>query len=105
MVLFGAISIEGKQLFRQYAWFDEDTFLDYLRQIHRKFPKCYLFLDKAKQHYKSQKLFQYFTDNKDSLISVYQPTASPEFMVLEEYMAYSQERPAYSTELFILCRF
>ena len=65
-VLFGATSLEGKQqLFRQYDWFDENTFLDYLKQIHRKFPKCYLFLDKAKQHYRSKKVLQYFADNKD----------------------------------------
>jgi hypothetical protein len=84
-VLFGSISLEGKQLFRQYDWFNATTFLDYLKQIHRKFPKCYLFLDKAKQHYKSKKVLQYFADNKDSLIPVYLPTASPaEFMVLEE---------------------
>jgi transposase len=83
-VLFGATSLEGKQLFRQYDWFDENTFLDYLKQIRRKFPKCYLFLDKAKQHYKSKKVLQYFADNKDRLIPVYLPTASPEFMVLEE---------------------
>jgi transposase len=85
-VLFGATSLEGKQqLFRQYDWFDANIFLDYLKQIHRKFPKCYLFLDKAKQHYKSKKVLQYFADNKDSLIPVYLPTASPaEFMVLEE---------------------
>jgi hypothetical protein len=37
-VLFGSISLEGKQLFRQYDWFDENTFLVYLKQIHRKFP-------------------------------------------------------------------
>ncbi|HET9774532.1 MAG TPA: hypothetical protein VFP25_06060, partial [Nitrososphaeraceae archaeon] len=42
-VLFGATSLEGKQLFRQYNWFDANIFLDYLKQIHRKFPKCYLF--------------------------------------------------------------
>ena len=85
-VLFGATSIEGKQqLFRQYDWFDQNTFLDYLKQIHRKFPKCYLFLNKAKQHYKSRNVLLYFADNKDSLIpAVYLPTASPEFMVLEE---------------------
>jgi len=83
-VLFGATSLEGKQLFRQYYWFNENTFLDYLKQIHRKFPKCYLFLDKAKQHYRSQKVLKYFADNKDSLISIYLPTASPEFMILEE---------------------
>ena len=83
-VLFGATSLEGKQIFRQYDWFDQNTFLDYLKQIHRKFPKCYLFLDKAKQHCRSKKVLQYFIDNKDSLIPVYLPTASPEFMVLEE---------------------
>ena len=71
-------------MFRQYDWFNATTFLDYLKQIHRKFPKCYLFLDKAKQHYKSKKVLQYFADNKDNLIPVYLPTASPEFMVLEE---------------------
>ncbi|MGI9009583.1 MAG: transposase [Nitrososphaeraceae archaeon] len=83
-VLFGATSLEGKQLFRQYDWFDQNTFLDYLKHIHRKFPKCYLFLDKAKQHYRSKKVLKYLHDNTDSLIPVYLPTASPEFMVLEE---------------------
>jgi len=76
--------LEGKQLFTQYDWFDENTFLDYLKQIHRKFPKCYLFRDKAKQHYRSKKVLQYFVEHKDSLIPVYQPTVSPEFMVMEE---------------------
>ena len=83
-VLFGATSLDGKQMFRQYSWFDENTFLDYLKQIHRKFPKCYLFLDKAKQHYRSKKVLQYFDKHKKDLIPIYQPTASPEFMVLEE---------------------
>ena len=85
-VLFGSIvSLEGKQLFRQYDWFNATTFLDYLKQIHKKFPKCYLFLDKAKQqHHRSKKVLKYFADNKDNLIPVYLPTASPEFMVLEE---------------------
>ena len=33
-VPFGATSLEGKQqLFRQYDWFDANTFLDYLKQI------------------------------------------------------------------------
>jgi transposase len=82
--LFGATSLEGKQLFRQYNWFNANTFLDYLKQIRRKFPKCYLFLDNAKQHYRSQKVLQYFADNKHSLIPVYLPTTSPEFMILEE---------------------
>ncbi|MER5174356.1 MAG: transposase [Candidatus Nitrosocosmicus sp.] len=42
--IFGAISIEGeKQLFRQYDKFNGDTFLEYLKKIHAKFPKCYFF--------------------------------------------------------------
>jgi len=82
--MFGAISLEGKQLFRQFERFNEDTFYEFLKQIHYKFPKCYLFLDKAPQHYKSHKIKKYFKEHKDSLIPIYLPTASPEFMVLEE---------------------
>ena len=82
--LFGAISLDGRQLFRQYNHFNEDTFCEFLKHIHHKFPRCYVFLDKAPQHYKSHKIKKYFQDHEDSLIPVYLPTASPEFMVLEE---------------------
>jgi transposase len=82
--IFGAISLDGKQLFRQYDKFNGDTFLDYLKKIHIKFPKCYLFMDKASPHYKSKKVRTYFEENRDTLIPVYLPTASPEFMVMEE---------------------
>ena len=81
--IFGAISMEGNQLFRQYDKFNGDTFLDYLKKIHAKFPKCYLFMDKASPHYKSKKVLKYFEENRDTLIPVYLPTASPEFMVME----------------------
>jgi len=47
-------------------------------------PRCYLFMDKASPHYKSKKVRQYFEQNKDNLIPVYLPTASPEFMIMEE---------------------
>ncbi|CAN5809558.1 hypothetical protein BH23THE1_BH23THE1_13370 [soil metagenome] len=82
--LFGAISIEGKQIFRQYDKFNGDTFLDFLKIIHHKFPRCYLFMDKASPHYRSRKIKDYLDQNKDTLIPVYLPTASPEFMMLEE---------------------
>jgi hypothetical protein len=85
LCLFGAVGLNGKQLFREYDRFNEDNFYKYLKRIHYKFPKCYLFLDKAPQHYKSQKVGQYFEKHKDVLIPVWLPTASPEFMVLEEY--------------------
>jgi hypothetical protein len=77
--------MEGrKQLFRQYDIFNGDTFLDYLKEIHTKYPKCYLFMDKASSHCKSKKVKTYFDENKDTLISIYLLTASPEFMVMEE---------------------
>ena len=41
-------------------------------------------MDKASPHYKSKKVHHYFEDHKDTLIPVYLPTASPEFMVMEE---------------------
>ena len=82
--IFGALSLEGKQLFRQYDKFNGDTFLDYLKLIHNKFPKCHLFLDKASPHYRSRKVIKYLKENNDTLIPVYLPTASPEFMVMEE---------------------
>jgi transposase len=82
--IFGATSMKGKQLFRQYDKFNGDTFLDYLKKIHAKFPQCYLFMDKASPHYKTRKVIHYFEENKDTIIYVCIPTASPEFMVMDE---------------------
>ena len=61
-----------------------DTFLDYLKKIHTKFPQCYLFMDKASPHYKSRKVLKCLDENKDTLIPLYLSTASPEFMVMVE---------------------
>jgi hypothetical protein len=41
-------------------------------------------LDKAPQHYKSQKIKQYLQKHKQDLIPIWLPTASPEFMIVEE---------------------
>ena len=82
--LFGAMDLEGKQLFRQYDKFNTEAFFDFLKTIHHKFPRCYLFMDKASPHYKSRLVKDYLDHNKDTLIPVYLPTASPEFMMLEE---------------------
>jgi transposase len=82
--MFGAISRDKKQLFRQYDRFNENTFYRFLKQIHFKFPRCYIFLDKAPQHYKSNKVRQYFEQHRDDFVPVWLPTASPEFMALEQ---------------------
>jgi hypothetical protein len=81
--IFGAVNI-GKQLFRQYDAFNGNTFLEFLKKIHHKFPKCYLFMNKVLPHYKSKKVKAYFENNKDTLISIYLQTVSPEFMIIEE---------------------
>ncbi len=85
----GAISMDGnkhkqQQLFIQYDRFNGDTFPSFLKIIHFKFPRCYLFLDKASPHYRSKKVREYFERNKDALIPLYLPTASPGFMVMEK---------------------
>jgi hypothetical protein len=81
--IFGAISLEGKQIFRQHDRFNGDTFLSFLKIIHSKFPKCYLFMDKASPHYKSKKVQKYFKENIDTLTPVYLPTAaSPQSLLL-----------------------
>ncbi len=41
-------------------------------------------MDKASPHYKSKRVIKYFEENKDTQIPVYLPTASPEFMLMEE---------------------
>jgi transposase len=63
---------------RQHDRFNGDTFLSFLKIIHSKFPRCYLFMDKASPHYKSKKVRKYFEKNKDTLIPIYLPTASPQ---------------------------
>jgi len=82
-VLYGALSLDGKQLFRQYETFDGESFLDYLKLVHRKFGRCLLFLDKATQH-QTEEVFSYFERHERTLVLIWEPTASPEFMPLEE---------------------
>jgi len=82
-VLYGALSLDGRQLFRQYDDFDGASFFDYLKLIHSKFGRCLLFLDKATQH-QTDEVLSYFEENEKTLVPIWEPTASPEFMPLEE---------------------
>jgi hypothetical protein len=74
-----------KQLFRQYNVFNGNTFLDYLKKIHAKFPKCYMFMDKASPHYKSKKVRKYFEENRDTLIPIYFPLHHQNLWSLKKY--------------------
>ena len=58
-------------------------------------------MGKAPPHFKSRKVKDYLEENRDTLIPVYLPTASPEFMMLEQ-VEYRQKRITSTTTLLIL---
>ena len=64
--------------------FNQDTFLDYLKQVKEKLgKKVILFTDRARPH-QSNKIKEYLEKNKDSLRILYLPKGSPEFNAVEE---------------------
>jgi len=81
--VFGTLTMEGKQLFRQYDKFNQDTFLDYLKQVNKRLGKVVMFTDRARQH-QSKKVKKYLKENKDSVRILYFPKGSPEFNAVEE---------------------
>jgi hypothetical protein len=46
-IIFGVLSTDGKQLFRQYNRFDGHSFMTYLEQVRKKFKKFVIFVDRA----------------------------------------------------------
>ncbi len=75
--------MDERQLFRQYDVFDQYAFIDYLKQVQRKFGKVILFTDRARQH-RSKKVQEYLEKNRDCIRLVYLPKGSPEFSAVEE---------------------
>jgi DDE superfamily endonuclease len=65
-IIFGCLSIEGKQLFRQYKKFDSTIFVDYLKQLQERFGKCIVFVDRATPHC-SKVTKAYLDANKDTI--------------------------------------
>jgi transposase len=83
-VVFGAIDIDGRQIFRQYDWFDGKTFLHFLKKVHKKYRKLILFLDMASQHYKTKEVRKYMRKNRKTLRVRWIPVGCPEFDMMEE---------------------
>ena len=71
------LTMDRRQLFRQYNMFNQDTFLDYLKQIKKRIGKVILFTDRARQH-QSKRVQEYLTDVKDSVRIFYSPKGSPD---------------------------
>ena len=82
--VFGALCIDGRQLFRQYSTFNQDTFLQYLKELQRKFRKLILFLDRAAQHYRSSKVKKHLEESKGVIRVEYLPKGSPGLSAVEE---------------------
>ena len=82
--VFGTLTIDGKQLFRQYKAFDQYSFISHLQQLKRKFHKLILFLDRAPpQHCRSKKVKAYLERNSDTMIVEYIPKGSLDLSVVE----------------------
>jgi len=54
-----------------YDIFNGDTFLSFLKEIHAKFPKCYLFMDKASPHTTDQRRYKSILKKTRTLLSQY----------------------------------
>ena len=83
-IVFGCLSLQGKkQLFKQYDKFNSDTFVDYLKQIQKRFGKIVIFADRAIPHC-SRITRMFLAQNKVTLRLEYFHVRSPEFNAIEE---------------------
>ena len=81
--VFGALSLDGHQLFRQYSKMNGDIFLRYLKCLKRKFHKFFFFYDGAPWHTAYQ-IEEFFEENRSCIIPIRFPKCSPEFNPVEE---------------------
>ena len=101
-VVFGALSLDGKQLFRQYERFDSCSFTTYLEEARKRFKKFIMFLDRAAQH-RSKEVNEYLQRNVDNVMVEYFPVGSPEFNAVEEcwrqgkYTLLSEHHPNFQS--------
>ena len=82
-IVFGVLSLNGKQLFRQYERFDSRSFIAYLEEARKKFKKFIMIVDRAAQH-RSKEVNEYLQRNVDNVRVEYFPVGSPEFNAVEE---------------------
>ena len=82
-IAFGVLSLDGKQLFRQYGRFDSHSFIAYLEETRKKFNKFIIFVDRATQH-RSRMVKECPQRNLETTRMEYFPVGSPEFNAVEE---------------------
>ena len=82
-IAFGVLSLDGKQLFRQYERFDSHSFIAYLEEARKKFRKFIMIVDRATQH-RSRMVKEYLQRNLETIRMEYFPVGSPELNAVEE---------------------
>jgi transposase len=82
--LFGALSTDGGQLFRQRDNVDGENFLAYLKELERKFAPMLLFLDRSSPHRVDEEVRGYLLENGDVMEVIWLPKARPELNPVEE---------------------
>jgi transposase len=89
--VFGAMSIDGRQLFRQRSSIDGENFLAYLKELKRKFAPMLLFLDRSRAHYRDQEVRKFLMENSDSIEVIWFPRARPDLNPVEECWRQSKD--------------
>ena len=83
-IVFGVLSLNGKQLFRQYERFDShQSFIAYLEEARKKFKKFIMIVDRATQH-RSRMVKEYLQRNSETIRMEYFPVGLPLLNAVEE---------------------
>jgi len=82
-IVFGILSLNGKQLFRQYERFDSQSFIAYLEEARKKFKKFIMIVDRATQH-RSRMVKEYLQRNLETIRIEYFPVGLPLLNAVEE---------------------
>ena len=83
VVAYGAITQNGQQFFRTHNKFNAETFLVYLKQLHKHFGKIAVVLDRAPQH-RACIIKQFLKQHKKDIRLIYLPTSSPYLNAIKE---------------------
>lgn len=82
LAVYGTITAHGDQLFRIYDKFNAVTFVEYLKELHWKYGKIAIMLDRASVH-KSKKVKEYLANNRDVKL-IWLPKGSPYLNMIEQ---------------------
>ena len=83
-IVFGILSLDGKQLFRQYDRFDShQPLIEYLEETRKKFKKFIMIVDRATQH-RSRMVREYLQRNLETIGVEYFPVGLPLLNAVEE---------------------